>query len=202
METVPGIAHDHAELRRRAYLSAAAASNDDPNGVEVVIKAYLRNRSEAAFRHLYADTLPFLAEIRKRGALIAAISDGNGDVTLSETLNGLFDFSVSAVSAGADKAHVAQFLQVLTQGRQRLGPGLVAQDIIVVGDNFSKDVIGSVKSGVRAAWLCREGATPRGEITGGEEAFCREHDVVIIDGLHVDAIFTPRTQVPTIPPSM
>lgn len=169
------------------------------DGVDVVSATYLQTRSEAAFRHLYADTVPFLTEIRKRGVLIAAISDGNGDVTRSPILNPLFDFSVSAVSAGVDKGEVGQFLQLLTQGRELLGQPLVAQEVMVIGDNFSKDVLGAVNCGMRAAWLRREGGIPRGELHGTEEDYCTQHNVPIIDGLHADKVMVPP---PTTRPSL
>jgi hypothetical protein len=63
-ESVPGIAHDHEEIRRRAYFAAAEEHGDDTAAVPALVSAYMQQRSEAAFQHLFPDTLPFLNEAR------------------------------------------------------------------------------------------------------------------------------------------
>lgn len=69
------------------------------------------------------------------------------------------------------------------KGRARLGPQLRAHDILVVGDNFAKDVRGALRCGFRAAWLQREGGVARDPLLGDEDEVCECHGVVRVKGL-------------------
>lgn len=77
------------------------------------------------------------------------------------------------------------------KGRARLGPQLRAHDVLVVGDNFSKDVRGALRCGFRAAWLQREGGVARDPLLGDENDVCERHGVVRVTGLDSNILLAP-----------
>lgn len=133
-----------AELRRR---SAAVLS--DELGREVDVETMM---SAIRFR-AYADAIPALAELRRRGLRTVCVSNWDctlptvlAELELGEVLDGVV---VSAV-AGARKPNPEIFETALAIA------GCEADEAVHVGDSVAEDVEGALAAGIRVLHLRRD----------------------------------------------
>jgi putative hydrolase of the HAD superfamily len=148
--TVEGL---RAERIRRLVAESGSAQLDAGEAEE--LSAAYRDAYLAARRPV-AGAPELLAEVRRRGARIVAVT--NNSVTEQEDklrhtgMRHLFDGLVISEAAGVSKPDPAIFELAL-----RLADTL-PQDAIMLGDSWANDVMGAIGSGIAAAWLDRAGS--------------------------------------------
>ena len=109
----------------------------------------------AVFRHYrnqvvpYDDVIPVLSRLKTRYTLVSVT---NGNVQLEQTgLNGIFDFSLNAVDAGAARPDPALFYKVLEVA------AITPEAVLHVGDHPVNDVEAAYRAGFHTAWMKRAG---------------------------------------------
>lgn len=154
----PQFAHDRTFLRKQALNLAAEQAGCGEFCVESAFAIFFAARNEVVF---FKEVLAVLQRLARRYTL-GALSNGNADIRLVG-LGELFDFSISAVDAGAAKPEPAMFeaacryLEVL--------PG----QIVHVGDDPEHDVLGAAQAGLRTVWVNRRGRAWPGDAPADAE---------------------------------
>lgn len=150
----PFLKHDLAATRRKVLMQFAAAHGDSEDQVDQFSEEYEHQRTALAHDCMYTDTIPFLSELKQNGVLIAAITDGTADV-MKTKLSDYFDVSVSAESSGTGKPNHAIFVELLTELSKAKGRQVCSHEVLVIGDNYGKDVVGAQNAQMHAGWLRR-----------------------------------------------
>jgi HAD superfamily hydrolase (TIGR01509 family) len=106
---------------------------------------------------LYDDVAPVLAELRRRGLIVGAISNSHRSLDAfceHFALRGQISVSVSSAEHGYMKPHRSIFETALSRARVGVGESMM------VGDSLKHDIEGAVAIGMRAILLRRSGETP------------------------------------------
>jgi len=104
---------------------------------------------------LYADALPALDDLRRRGLKIGLISNGQRDLEEFARHHGLeVDVIVGSKDHGRIKPDPSIFVAALTALE------VEAQETAMVGDSYEDDIEGARALGIRAILLDRDGVRP------------------------------------------
>jgi FMN phosphatase YigB (HAD superfamily) len=143
--------------------------------IEQAFEHWVEARHDAITRYMAEDVASCLSEIAKlrttegHPVLIGAITDGNSDPSLVESLEPYFDFCVNAERVGVAKPDKRVYLEAasIVLSHRNFEATAVARDAtkpveervgpwwVHVGDDFIKDVVASKSLGMRSVW-CRE----------------------------------------------
>jgi dephospho-CoA kinase len=151
-ESEPSLAHDFMELRRAALLSIATAHGDPPAGVDAVLDAFAKARSDVG-AFFYADAKPAIAALRAAGMRVGACTNGSCDVSMFQEVAQHFDFSVTAADAGCSKPAPVPFWFAAHGASCRLC------ELVHIGDDAVCDLQGALDAGCRAILVTRPSAT-------------------------------------------
>ena len=143
----PHRAHDLSFLRRTVLEQVFVLAGEDRGMAELAFDVFFAARNRVT---LYDDVLPALTRLADRYVLVA-LTDGNADLN-QVGLEDHFDHYINAVSVGAAKPAAAMFAAVQDYTE------LAADEILHVGDDPNKDVIGANQFGMRSVWVNRTGA--------------------------------------------
>ncbi|CAK0799330.1 unnamed protein product [Prorocentrum cordatum] len=116
----------------------------DAETATIAFDAWLQRRNRPTF---FPGALEALQELRDTGIKIGTLTDGNADVSVIGALEAIVDFHVSAVEAGAPKPDRRAF--ALCEARSGCAPA----NIVMVGDNIEKDVLGAQSAGWKSIWV-------------------------------------------------
>jgi len=103
--------------------------------------------------HLYPDVIPFLQAARE---VVPVILVTNGTCDIQEAkiektgLNRYVDTALIAQAVGASKPSAVIFRKALEAAN--CGP----ENALMVGDNYSRDIFGALRCGMRAVWVQRD----------------------------------------------
>eukprot|EP01062_Namystynia_karyoxenos_P066762 TRINITY_DN606_c0_g1_i2.p1 TRINITY_DN606_c0_g1~~TRINITY_DN606_c0_g1_i2.p1 ORF type:complete len:268 (+),score=90.65 TRINITY_DN606_c0_g1_i2:76-804(+) len=177
-EQHPDRAHDFSFLRL-AVLAEALGSQEQGDAAFAV---WFARRNKPIFFSCAIDTLKAL---RAEGYRLGVITDGNANPMDIPELDGLFDWWVSAVEAGAPKPDARPFELASRKA------GVPCSEMVYIGDNYRKDVLGAKQAGMRTVWVRTDTLLPRDPDVGIGigEAFVPEvseadAEVPTIAGLH------------------
>ncbi len=149
----PHLAHDLGFLRREAIRRALVCGGDDPALMNTAYEVFFEARHQV---ELYDDALPALEYLAARYPLIA-ISNGNADL-VRIGLSRYFKGAISACDFGIAKPDPRIFNAAASAA------GVLAAQMLHVGDDATLDAQGAQLAGMHTAWLNREGlAWPHGE---------------------------------------
>lgn len=141
------VAWEHERLRRRAR--ACGVGEDD---LEALV-ADLHVASKTYTLKAYDEVPDVLAELRRRGLILAICSNWDWDIdraVAAAGLEGAVDVVVTSARAGARKPHPRIFRHTLDRC------GVTPAETLFVGDTFGPDVQGPVALGMRAVHLWRD----------------------------------------------
>jgi putative hydrolase of the HAD superfamily len=141
------VAWELARLRRRAR--ACGVGEDDLDA----LVADLHKASKTYTLKAYDEVPDVLAELRRRGVILAICSNWDWDIDRAVAgagLEGMVDVVVTSAQAGARKPHPRIFAHTLE--RCGVEPG----QALFVGDTFGPDVEGPVAYGMRALHVRRD----------------------------------------------
>jgi len=127
---------------RRAFDEFQVLATDAE--VDACFAAFFVQRNRPFF---LPGALETLHELHSRGFQLGAVTDGNADVFRIPELRGLFDFAVTAGQVGCAKPDPRIFQKAIDLA------GCPASQMLYIGDNFEKDVVGSSAVGMRAVWV-------------------------------------------------
>jgi len=95
--------------------------------------------------------------------VIGAVTDGNSVIAQIPELRDLFDFSIRAEDVGVYKPNVEIFEKAVKEAQHvldRREPGvshpLPPSEVLMVGDNFHKDVAGGHRAGMHTCWIAAQ----------------------------------------------
>lgn len=144
----PQRAHDLGFLRRSVLEQVFERAGEDPTLAKPAFEVFFAARNQVT---LYEDVLPALARLAERYVLVA-LTDGNADLSLVG-LDEYFDHYINAVSVGAAKPAAEMFTAVERH------TGFAASEILHIGDDPGRDVMGAHRYGMRTVWVNRSGAS-------------------------------------------
>jgi len=142
----PEQAYDLSLMRRLSLRSACRQAGVDEAMAEPAFQAFFQARNRVQWYEDVSDVLPLLAD---RHPLVA-LSNGNADLALTG-LAPWFRFGISAIEAGAAKPDPRMFHHAAQ--RLQLDPA----EILHVGDDPFRDVVGARVAGCPAVLLDRSG---------------------------------------------
>ncbi|WP_372722748.1 HAD family hydrolase [Immundisolibacter sp.] len=156
----PELAHDLGTLRRESLALAAQHCGYGRDAAEGAFAVMWQARNEV---ELFADVLPVLTELAAQLTL-GGLTNGNADIARIG-LGGLLRFCVSAHSVGVAKPHPAIFEAASAAA------GVPVEQVLHVGDDPQRDVIGARAAGMRTVWVNRDAlAWPGGPRADAEVA--------------------------------
>ncbi|HEX7197701.1 MAG TPA: HAD family hydrolase [Candidatus Limnocylindria bacterium] len=142
-------------LRAERIRRLVAESGADLDVDEAAHLASAYRDAYLAARRPVAGAAELLAEVRRRGARVVAVT--NNLVTEQEDklrhtgLRHLFDELVISEAAGISKPDPAIFSMAVSAA------GVPASESVMLGDSWENDVMGAIGAGIAAAWLDRAG---------------------------------------------
>jgi putative hydrolase of the HAD superfamily len=137
----PELHHDLGALRRNWLKTLATETALAQDWVEDAFEHFLQARNEVEFFPGVFEQLHLL----KQDYLLGSITNGNADVH-RVGLGELFHFSHNSATAGVSKPHPAIFEQALEIA------GIEPQQMVYVGDDPERDIIGASRAGLRTIW--------------------------------------------------
>ncbi len=172
-----GLSVDEARaLRFRMLISEQGETCDDARLARIT----------AAYRSAYqsnwtvlAGARELLGEIRARGARIAIVTNNIVSEQVAKLkrleLDGLVDTLVVSEAVGASKPDARIFTHALAE------VGALAEDAVMLGDNWKADVEGAVAAGIRAVWFNPRRQTRPAGLPGVREIHALEPAAAIAD---------------------
>ena len=142
LEQRPELQHDLTTLRRRWLQQLAFETNLEPSMVEPAFQVFWQARNQVKFFPDVLSNLKYLAT----GYSLGVITNGNASVQQIGIAH-LFKFTLSSAEAGVAKPHPSIFQQALTKAQ------VLAHEMVYVGDDPEKDVIGAQQVGLRTIWF-------------------------------------------------
>lgn len=146
MQQHPELGHDLSRLRIASLQALSDEFNLNPDWVEQAFEIYYEARQEVI---LYQDVAPVLDDLKSRYRL-AAVTNGNASIEKAG-VGHWFEFSISAADVGCQKPDPAFFEAVVARA------GSSAAEILHIGDDPHRDIIGASQLGIRTIWLNRDG---------------------------------------------
>lgn len=137
----PELHHDLGELRWRWLNTLADETGLATDWVDDAFRHFLQARNEVKF---FPDVLEQL-HLLKSDYMLGSITNGNADIK-RVGLGDLFHFSHNSAAAGVSKPEPAIFAQTLEM------TGLEPHQMVYVGDDLEKDIIGANRAGLRTIW--------------------------------------------------
>lgn len=154
----PDLAHDLSALRRASLALAAQHCNYGPEVAEGAFAVMWQARNQV---QLFDDVLPVLGVLADQLPL-GALTNGNADIALVG-LDHLLRFSVTARAVGVAKPDAGIFHAASAAA------GIPVQEILHVGDDPLRDVIGARAAGMRTVWVNRDARAWPGGLTADAE---------------------------------
>ena len=141
------MAYDFTFSRKKTlFLAAQEANLEDPGKVsEDIFHAFSTARNNV-LDHVYPGVIPALKQLKERFTLVS-LTNGNAFAERIPGLRHLFDHSVNAGQAGAQKPDRKPFERVMEL------TGVAAEEIVHVGDSLSSDVRGARAVGMHTVWV-------------------------------------------------
>ena len=139
MRARPELHHDLTALRK-AWL--AELHPGDTHFVETGFRVYWEARNAVRLYDGVEDTLRAL----RRRYRLGAMTNGNADVH-HIGIGHLFDFVVTAAEVGAAKPAPDMFRAAAARA------GVTLPELLHVGDDWERDVLGALRAGARAVWV-------------------------------------------------
>ncbi|OOZ37662.1 HAD family hydrolase [Solemya velesiana gill symbiont] len=143
----PDLRHDMTRLRKELLRQIADTTGYDDSLVEPAFEVFIEARHRIT---LFDDVLPTLENLRKRGYLLGALTNGNASIQRLG-IDHLFDFSVTAEEAGAAKPDPRMFELACQRS------GVSTREMVHVGDEPTTDIEGAQSAGITAIWMNRGG---------------------------------------------
>ena len=141
----PELGHDLSQMRLASMRALADEFGLAHDWVEPGFELYYQARQQIS---LFADVAPALDKLSERYRL-AAVTNGNADIHLTRVAH-WFEFAISAAAVGKAKPHSDFFAAI--QHRAGLDPA----EIVVIGDDPERDIVGASQHGMRTVWVNRE----------------------------------------------
>ncbi|WP_298609880.1 HAD family hydrolase [uncultured Thiothrix sp.] len=138
----PELHHDLTTLRTGWLQQLLVESAYDPAYAEQAFQVFWQARNQVTF---FPEVLPSLERLAQSYSL-GVITNGNADVH-HIGIGHLFEFALNSAEAGVAKPHPAIFQQALN--KLQLEP----HQMVYVGDDPEKDVIGAQQVGLRTIWF-------------------------------------------------
>ena len=146
LQSRPDLSHNMSALRLEVIRSAMQKCGDNPNLAETAFEVFFDARMNV---DLFDDAVPGLTYLAGRYPVVA-LSNGNADVH-RVGIGGFFHASVSAHEFGVGKPDP----RIFNAGAQ--AAGVLAHEVLHVGDDAALDVVGALAVGMQAVWVNRTG---------------------------------------------
>ena len=164
MKKHPELHHDLGKLRIRWLAALASEFQLTQDWITTAFEHFLTARNEVEF---FTEVAPALEKL-SQNYMLGAITNGNAEISRT-SLGHLFKFAHSSAAAGVAKPDPVIFQQALDMAC------LKPHEMVYVGDDPEKDIIGANGAGLRTIWFnpsrgeCEEGAKPDAVMTNFSE---------------------------------
>ena len=145
LQSQPDIGHDLSAIRRESIRTALQRAQEDTSLAEPAFDIFFAERMRV---ELFADVLPALKILSARFPLVA-VSNGNAHVA-RVGLGDYFAHSLSASEYGVAKPDA----RIFHAAADKLG--IVAADVLHIGDDAALDVLGALGAGMQTVWVNRD----------------------------------------------
>ena len=142
VQQYPHLQHDLTTLRTNWLQQLALESGHDPLLAKDAFQVFWRARNQVKF---FPEVLVNLERLKQEYSL-GVVTNGNADVQ-HIGIGHFFKFALNSAEAGVAKPHPAIFQQALQQAQ------VDAHEMVYVGDDPEKDVIGAQQVGLRTIWF-------------------------------------------------
>ncbi|MFZ1388956.1 MAG: HAD family hydrolase [Thiolinea sp.] len=142
VEQYPELQHDLTTLRTHWLQQLMLEAGYEREIADQAFQVFWQARNQVEF---FPDVLSTLERLAQNYSL-GVISNGNADVH-HIGIGHLFKFALSSAEVGVAKPHPAIFQQALSQAQ------IHADEMVYVGDDPEKDVIGAQQVGLRTIWF-------------------------------------------------
>ena len=143
------------QLRAERIRRLVRETGNEIDAAEATELAEAYRQAYLAARRPVAGAGELLAEVRRRGARIVAVTNNlvseQEDKLRHTNLRHLFDDLVISEAAGINKPHREIFEIALRAA------GSQPSEAVMLGDSWESDVVGALGAGIAAAWLDRRG---------------------------------------------
>lgn len=149
MREHPQLNHDLGKLRKLWLVEISREFGLDTDWVQPAFEHFLTARNEVTLFPGVTDALQQLSTQYKLGV----ITNGNAEIRRIEEIGHFFDFDHSSAAAGVAKPKPLIFQQAIAMA------GINAGEMVYVGDDPEKDIIGANHAGLRTIWFnpsCKE----------------------------------------------
>ncbi|HET8777115.1 MAG TPA: HAD-IA family hydrolase [Candidatus Limnocylindria bacterium] len=147
------------QLRAERIRRLVRETGNEIDADEALVLADAYRRAYLAARRPVAGARELLAEVRRLGATVVAVTNNlvseQEDKLRHTNLRHLFDELVISEATGVNKPDPAIFEIALRAA------GAAPADAVMLGDSWENDVVGAVGMGIAAAWLDRRGVGVR-----------------------------------------
>ncbi|PIE00038.1 MAG: haloacid dehalogenase [Thiothrix nivea] len=137
----PELHHDLGQLRLNWLQSLAAETETGQDWVNEAFECFLTARNRVEF---FPNVLEQLHQLQQ-DYLLGSITNGNADIH-RVGLGTLFQFSHNSATAGVSKPDPLIFEQAVTMA------GVKPEEMVYVGDDPEKDIMGASRAGLRTIW--------------------------------------------------
>lgn len=134
--------HDITAQRKAAFRALADKHGDDRARADQLVEHLVQQRSEATDAFLDQTTLDALGNLKSKGLVVGALTNGNA--YKAGRLADLLHFWLRAQDLGASKPSLVPFLAAAHAANCSLA------SLVHVGDSLQDDVIGALRAGARA----------------------------------------------------
>eukprot|EP00927_Polykrikos_kofoidii_P080810 TRINITY_DN77780_c0_g1_i1.p1 TRINITY_DN77780_c0_g1~~TRINITY_DN77780_c0_g1_i1.p1 ORF type:complete len:250 (+),score=38.02 TRINITY_DN77780_c0_g1_i1:87-836(+) len=141
MGAFPEQAHDFTFVRMETLTRLIG----DKEIAQEIYDVWYKKRNDPA---LFPGVVRALGSLRAAGIRVGTLTDGNSDPSTIASLREIVDFTVSAAEVGTSKPDRKMF--ACCEAKSECSAG----ELVMVGDNLDKDVIGARNAGWRGIW-CR-----------------------------------------------
>ena len=150
MNKFPALHYDLGLLRRNWLQQLAQDFSLDTTWVNPAFEYFLIARNQVEF---FPEVIPALETLVEDKYQLGVITNGNAEIHRMPIAH-LFSFAHSSAAAGVAKPDPLIFHQALQMA------GVEAHEMVYVGDDPEKDIIGASNAGFRTIWFNPSGLQP------------------------------------------
>merc|ERR1712048_1502735 len=126
-------------------------------GVEPGYMAWTASRNKPI---LFTGVVELLSNLKQRGLILGAISDGFADLEQIPEISRLLDFAIFARDVGVSKPDARIFRLAISKTAELLQSQCAPSECVMVGDSYQKDVLGARALGIRSIWFDNPASFP------------------------------------------
>ncbi|SCM21956.1 haloacid dehalogenase-like hydrolase, putative [Plasmodium chabaudi chabaudi] len=142
-----------AQIRTDALKHIASQSNCNEEEFTNAMQEVWQRKKNDVHLFISSGTLEYLRELKKRGYILGAITNGDSDVNQIKFLNEIFSFVIRSMDYNCEKpkADIFNIARNILKKKQNIN--IRPEEWLHVGDDIYTDVMGSKNARINCAWI-------------------------------------------------